>query len=146
MTLAKLQILKSSVIPNLKSQISNLKWYHLRYHVTQSVKARRVSTVPKGSIIGGIFPNRLSKTMDWRKLIHPNPKASTSQPAAPETRLSVEFLLGLFAAGWTQQQVLEKYPALTSEKLRAALATADSQLVSSIANPELLEIIAQTRE
>jgi uncharacterized protein (DUF433 family) len=84
--------------------------------------------------------------MDWRKLIHPHPKASTSQPAARETRLSVEFLLGLFAAGWTEQQVLEKYPALTSEKLRAALAAADSQLVSSIANPELLEIIAQTRE
>ena len=92
------------------------------------------------------LPNRLSKTMDWRKLIHPNPKASTSQPAAPETRLSVEFLLGLFAAGWTQQQVLEKYPALTSEKLRAALAGADSQLVSSIANPELQEIIAQIKE
>ena len=146
MTLAKLQILNSSVIPNLKSQISNLKWYHLRYHVTQSVNAPRVYAVPKCSIIGGIFPNRLSKTMDWRNLIHPNPKASTSQPAAPETRLSVEFLLGLFAAGWTEQQVLEKYPALTSEKLRAALAAADSKLVSSIANPELLEIIAQTRE
>lgn len=63
-----------------------------------------------------------------------------------ETRLSVEFLLGLFAAGWTEQQVLEKYPALTSEKLRSALATADSKLVSSIANPELLEMIEQTRE
>ncbi|WP_293128361.1 DUF433 domain-containing protein [Microcoleus sp. bin38.metabat.b11b12b14.051] len=84
--------------------------------------------------------------MDWRKLIHPKPKTATIQPAAAETRLSVEFLLGLFAAGWTQEQVLEKYPALTSPKLRAALAAADSQLVSSIANPELLEIIAQTRE
>ncbi|MEG3906809.1 DUF433 domain-containing protein [Microcoleus sp. w1-18aA5] len=83
--------------------------------------------------------------MDWRKLINPNPKASTSQPAAPETRLSVEFLLGLFAAGWTQQQVLEKYPALTEGKLRAALAAADSQLLSSIANPELQEIIAEGR-
>ncbi|MEO6861310.1 MAG: DUF433 domain-containing protein [Microcoleus sp.] len=84
--------------------------------------------------------------MDWRKLIHPKPKTSTSQPETPETRLSVEFLLGLFAAGWTEQQVLEKYPTLTSPKLRAALAAADSQLVSSIANPELLEIIEQTRE
>jgi len=84
--------------------------------------------------------------MDWRNLLHPNPKASTNQPAAPETRLSVEFLLGLFAAGWTEQQVLDKYPALTSEKLRAALAGADSQLVSSIANPELQDIIDQTRE
>ncbi|MCC3538429.1 MAG: DUF433 domain-containing protein [Microcoleus sp. PH2017_25_DOB_D_A] len=66
--------------------------------------------------------------MDWRKLIHPNPKTSTIQPPAPETRLSVEFLLGLFAAGWTEEQVLEKYPTLTSPKLRAALAAADSQL------------------
>lgn len=84
--------------------------------------------------------------MDWRKLIHQNPKNSTVRPTAPETRLSVEFLLGLFAAGWTQQQVLEKYPELTPEKLRAALAAADPQLVSSIANPELLEIIAQSKE
>ncbi|MEG4852247.1 DUF433 domain-containing protein [Microcoleus sp. B5-D4] len=84
--------------------------------------------------------------MDWRNLLHPKPKTLTSQPAPPETRLSVEFLLGLFAAGWTQQQVLEKYPALTAEELRAALAGADSQLVSSIANPELQAIIAQTRE
>ena len=60
--------------------------------------------------------------------------------------MSVEFLLGLFAAGWTEQQVLEKYPTLTSSKLRTALAAADSKLVSSIANPELLEIIEKTRE
>jgi uncharacterized protein (DUF433 family) len=84
--------------------------------------------------------------MDWRKLINPNPKNSTVRSTASETQLSVEFLLGLFAAGWTQQQVLEKYPALTAEKLRAALVTADSELVLSIANPELLEIIAQSQE
>lgn len=101
---------------------------------------------PNCSIIGEIFPNRLSKKMDWRKLIHPNRKTSTSPPAAPETRLSVEFLLGLFAAGWTEQQVLEKYPALTSSQLREALAAADSKLISSIANPELLAIVEQTRE
>jgi uncharacterized protein (DUF433 family) len=93
-----------------------------------------------------IFLNGLSKIMDWRKHIHPDPKTSASQPAAKETRLSVEFLLGLFAAGWTEKQVLEKYPALTSEKLRVTLAAADSRLVSSIANPELLEIIKKTRE
>ena len=84
--------------------------------------------------------------MDWQKLIHRNQKNSTARSTAPETRLSVEFLLGLFAAGWTQQQVLEKYPELTAEKLRAALVTADSELVSSLANPDLLEIIAQSQE
>ena len=84
--------------------------------------------------------------MDWRKLIHPNQKTSAGKPEVKKTQLSVEFLLGLFAAGWTEQQVLEKYPALTSSKLRSALATADSKLVSSIANPELLEMIEKTRE
>ncbi|MEZ2229705.1 MAG: DUF433 domain-containing protein [Microcoleus anatoxicus] len=84
--------------------------------------------------------------MDWRKQINFGTKKVPAQPAVPETRLSVEFLLGLFAAGWTEQQVLEKYPELTSSKLCAVLATADSKLVSSIANPELLEMIERTIE
>ncbi len=84
--------------------------------------------------------------MKWRQQINFGPKKVPAKPAVPETRLSVEFLLGLFAAGWTEQQVLEKYPELTSSKLCAVLATADSQLVSSIANPELLEMIERTRE
>ncbi|MGB7710903.1 MAG: DUF433 domain-containing protein [Microcoleus sp.] len=84
--------------------------------------------------------------MDWRQHINFGTKKIASKPAVPETRLSVEFLLGLFAAGWTEKQVLEKYPELTSSKLCAVLATADSGLVSSIANPELLEMIERTRE
>lgn len=84
--------------------------------------------------------------MNWRQQINFSPKKVPAQPTVPETRLSVEFLLGLFAAGWTGQQVLEKYPELTLSKLCAVLATADSGLVSSIANPELLEMIEKTRE
>ncbi len=74
--------------------------------------------------------------MDWRQHINFGTKKIASKPAVPETRLSVEFLLGLFAAGWTEKQVLEKYPELTSSKLCAVLATA----------PELLEMIDRTRE
>jgi uncharacterized protein (DUF433 family) len=33
------------------------------------------------------------------------------------TRLSVDFVLGLFAEGWTQEKVLDNYPSLTSEAL-----------------------------
>jgi len=84
--------------------------------------------------------------MNWRQQINFWPKKAPAKPAVQQTRLSVEFLLGLFAAGWTEQQVLEKYPELTSSKLCAVLATADSQLISSIANPELLEMIERTRE
>lgn len=40
------------------------------------------------------------------------------------TRLAVEFLLGLYAAGWSEAQILENYPTLTPEALRAVHAFA----------------------
>ena len=40
------------------------------------------------------------------------------------TRLAVDFLLGLFAAGWTQEQVLASYPQLPPDGLRAVFAYA----------------------
>lgn len=40
------------------------------------------------------------------------------------TRLAVDFILGPFAAGWSEQQVLESYPQLTPEALRADFAFA----------------------
>jgi uncharacterized protein (DUF433 family) len=57
--------------------------------------------------------------MDWREYIHSNLKILLGKPVVKGTRLSVEFLLGLFAVGWTEQQVLESYPTLTSEAVRA---------------------------
>ena len=62
--------------------------------------------------------------MDWREYIHCDPKILLGKPVVKGTRLSVEFLLGLFTAGWTQQQVLENYPGLTPEALRAVFAFA----------------------
>ena len=40
------------------------------------------------------------------------------------TRRSVEFIIGLFVEGWTEQQVLENYPRLTVDALRAVFAYA----------------------
>ncbi|BDI19949.1 hypothetical protein ANSO36C_57510 [Nostoc cf. commune SO-36] len=57
--------------------------------------------------------------MDWQQYIHSDPKILLGKPTVKGTRLSVEFLLGLFAAGWTEQQVVENYPTLTPEALRA---------------------------
>jgi uncharacterized protein (DUF433 family) len=36
----------------------------------------------------------------------------------------VEFLLGLKAAGWTEAQILENYPQLNADDLRAVFAFA----------------------
>jgi hypothetical protein len=44
------------------------------------------------------------------------------------TRLTVDFLLGLFAAGWTEAQVRQNYPRLTQELLRAVFAFAAETL------------------
>jgi uncharacterized protein (DUF433 family) len=60
--------------------------------------------------------------MHWQQYIHSDPKILLGKPTVKGTRLSVEFLLGLFAAGCTEQQVVENYPTLTPEALRAVFA------------------------
>ncbi|RMH82024.1 MAG: DUF433 domain-containing protein [Calditrichaeota bacterium] len=57
--------------------------------------------------------------MDWRKYIHSDPEILLGKPVVKGTRLSVDFILGLFAAGWTEQQILENYPTLTHEGVSA---------------------------
>ncbi len=62
--------------------------------------------------------------MDWREHIHSDPAILSGKPVVKGTRLSVEFLLALFAAGWTEEQVLDSYPTLDAEALRAVFAFA----------------------
>lgn len=64
--------------------------------------------------------------MDWQQYIHSDPEILLGKPIIKGTRLSVEFILNLFSSGWTNQQILENYPAITVETLRAIFAfTAD---------------------
>jgi uncharacterized protein (DUF433 family) len=60
--------------------------------------------------------------IDWRKYIHSDPDVLIGKPVVKGTRLSVEFILSLFAEGWTESQVLENYPKLTKEILLAVFA------------------------
>lgn len=62
--------------------------------------------------------------MDWQDYVHADPKVLVGKPVVKGTRLSVEFILELFAAGWTEEQVLDNYPSLTPEGLRAVFAFA----------------------
>ncbi|BAZ22338.1 hypothetical protein NIES4073_32200 [Kalymmatonema gypsitolerans NIES-4073] len=79
----------------------------------------------KGKGAGGlgfalVFPHDVkSQIMNWRQYIHSEPKILLGKPTVKGTRLSVEFILGLFANGWTVQQVLENYPILTLEAVQA---------------------------
>ena len=60
--------------------------------------------------------------MDWRQHIEVNPEVLAGKPVVKGTRLSVEFLLGLFGQGWSESQVLDNYPQLCRDDLRAIFA------------------------
>ena len=62
--------------------------------------------------------------MDWHEYIHTDPNILSGRPVVKGTRLAVEFLLGLYGVGWTETQILENYPHLTPEALRAVHAYA----------------------
>jgi uncharacterized protein (DUF433 family) len=44
------------------------------------------------------------------------------------TRLAVEFLLGLIAQGWTEEEILRNYPGLKREQLLACVGYAQDRL------------------
>ena len=62
--------------------------------------------------------------MDWRGYIAIDPEILAGKPTLKGTRLAVEHILDLLAAGWTHDQLLEAYPTLTEGGIRAALAFA----------------------
>ena len=60
--------------------------------------------------------------MDWKNHIETDPDICGGRPRIKGTRLTVEFLLGLKAAGWSEAQILESYPHITDDDLRAVFA------------------------
>lgn len=57
--------------------------------------------------------------MNWSDHIVCDPDVLGGKPTIRGTRLSVDFVLDLLAEGWTQEKLLDNYPALTPEALRA---------------------------
>jgi uncharacterized protein (DUF433 family) len=57
--------------------------------------------------------------MSWQSHITTESDTAGGKPIIRGTRLRVDFVLGLFAAGWTHDQVLENYPTLGVDGLRA---------------------------
>ena len=62
--------------------------------------------------------------MYWEDRIVCNPKIMVGKPVIRGTRMTVEFLLGRFADGWSERDILESYPHLTPDDLRAVFAYA----------------------
>lgn len=62
--------------------------------------------------------------MDWRPYIRCDPNILCGKPVIAGTRISVELILEKLAAGETTEQILENYPHLTEEAIRAAITFA----------------------
>jgi uncharacterized protein (DUF433 family) len=62
------------------------------------------------------------KKIEWGNFIHSDASVLLGKPVVKGTRLSVEFILGLYAEGWTEDQILENYHNLTKESLLAVFA------------------------
>ena len=58
-------------------------------------------------------------------LIEYNPKILSGKPHIIGTRLSIEFILELFASGATCDEVIKSYPQLTLEAVEEALKYAE---------------------
>jgi uncharacterized protein (DUF433 family) len=80
--------------------------------------------------------------MHWKTFIHTDSQILLGKPVVRGTRLSVEFLLGLFAVGWTEQQILENYPTLNTESLQAVFAFAAECLKEDVYYTSVLSIEA----
>jgi uncharacterized protein (DUF433 family) len=62
--------------------------------------------------------------IDWRDYVISDPMVLAGKPHLKGTRLSIEFVLELLAAGWDRDGLRDNYPNLTEDRIRAALAYA----------------------
>jgi uncharacterized protein (DUF433 family) len=66
--------------------------------------------------------------MEWHDRIVVDPKVLTGKPVVHGTRISVELVVDLLAAGWSIAQILDSYPHLTEDDIRACLSYASDLL------------------
>ena len=74
--------------------------------------------------------------MNYRELITIEPGKRGGRPCIRGLRISVYDVLGWLAAGMSNEQIIEEFPELTLEDIRASLAYAadsDHHLVGSAA-------------
>lgn len=57
--------------------------------------------------------------MNWSEYITSNPDILLGKPTIKGTRISVELIIELFSIGWTESQILESYPNISSQEIRA---------------------------
>ena len=73
--------------------------------------------------------------MDWRERIVVDPAVLVGKPIVKGPRISVELVVDLLAQGWSLDQVVEEYPGLRIEDVRACLSYASDLLEAESVHP-----------
>lgn len=68
--------------------------------------------------------------MDWKLWIEQKPGVLGGKPIAKGTRISVELILERLGDGWSEKELLDSFPHLKSEHIRAAQLYAAAALSS----------------
>ena len=68
--------------------------------------------------------------MDWRDRIAADPNVLVGKPTIKGTRISVELVMDLLAAGYTTDQIRQQYDHVTVADVQACLAYAREVLRS----------------
>jgi uncharacterized protein (DUF433 family) len=66
--------------------------------------------------------------MDWRERIVADPEILLGKPTIKGTRIAAELILERLAHGWSEATIIEAYPRLTTDDIRAVLLFAAEML------------------
>ena len=68
--------------------------------------------------------------MHWSERITVDPEVLVGKPVVRGTRIAVEFVVELLAKDWSEEQIIDNYPGLSHEDVRACLRYASDVLKS----------------
>jgi uncharacterized protein (DUF433 family) len=66
--------------------------------------------------------------MNWQDRIVIDPEILVGKPVIRGTRLAVEFIVGLLAQGWEDEEIISNYPGITRDDILACLNYAEERL------------------
>ena len=73
--------------------------------------------------------------MNWRDRITLDAAVLAGKPVVRDSRLAVEFIVGLLGQGWTEADILRNYPGITHDDIAACLQYASEILQSEKVYP-----------
>jgi uncharacterized protein (DUF433 family) len=78
--------------------------------------------------------------MKWQDYIVSDQDVLLGKPVVKGTRISVDHIISLLAQGWTEKKILDNYPRLRKESLKAVFSYIHECLQDGLINTSLRKI------